>query len=144
MDPAVGSGYAFILWPIANGEEITKGTIKELDRLGVEAVDAHTLKVTLKAPTPYFLGMLTHPHAYPVHPKTLERHGDKWTRAGNLVSNGAYRLTEWVPQSQHPCGAQSALLGRGQRGYRCGGLPPHGEREHRAQAVPERRAGHHL
>ena len=99
MDPAVGSGYAFILWPIANGEEITKGKIKELDRLGVEAVDAHTLKVTLKAPTPYFIGMLTHPHAYPVHPKTLERHGDKWTRAGNLVSNGAYRLTEWVPQS---------------------------------------------
>ena len=99
VDPAVGSGYAFILWPIANGEEITKGKIKELDRLGVEAVDAHTLKVTLKAPTPYFIGMLTHPHAYPVHPKTLERHGDKWTRAGNLVSNGAYRLTEWVPQS---------------------------------------------
>ena len=99
VDPAVGSGYAFILWPIANGEEITKGKVKALDKLGVEAVDAHTLKVTLKAPTPYFIGMLTHPHAYPVHPKTLERHGDKWTRAGNLVSNGAYRLTEWVPQS---------------------------------------------
>ena len=99
MDPAVGSSYAFILWPIANGEDITKGKVKELDRLGVEAVDAHTLKVTLKAPTPYFIGLLTHMHAYPVHRKTIERHGDKWTRAGNLVSNGAYRLAEWVPQS---------------------------------------------
>ena len=99
VDPAVGSSYAFILWPIANGEEITKGKVKELDRLGVEAVDAHTLKVTLKAPTPYFIGLLTHMHAYPVHRKTIERHGDKWTRAGNLVSNGAYRLAEWVPQS---------------------------------------------
>lgn len=99
VDPAVGSSYAFILWPIANAEEITKGKVKEVGRMGVEAVDAHTLKVTLKAPTPYFIGMLTHHQAYPVHRKTLERHGDKWTRPGNMVSNGAYRLTEWVPQS---------------------------------------------
>lgn len=99
VDPAVGSSYAFILWPIDNAEAITKGQVKELERMGVEAVDAHTLKVTLKAPTPYFIGMLTHHQAYPVHRKTLEEHGDKWTRPGNLVSNGAYRLAEWVPQS---------------------------------------------
>ena len=99
VDPAVGSSYAFILWPIANAEAITKGKVKELDSLGVEAVDAQTLKITLKAPTPYFIGMLTHHQAYPVHRKTLQKHGDKWTRAGNLVSNGAYRLAEWVPQS---------------------------------------------
>ena len=99
VDPAVGSDYAFILWPIANAEEITKGKVKELEQLGVEAVDAHTLKVTLKAPTPYFIGLLTHHQAYPVHRKTLEQHRDKWTRAGNMVSNGAYRLAEWVPQS---------------------------------------------
>ena len=99
VDPAVGSSYAFILWPIDNAEAITKGKVEELERMGVEAVDAHTLKVTLKAPTPYFIGMLTHHQAYPVHRKTLERHGDKWTRPGNLVSNGAYRLAEWVPQS---------------------------------------------
>ena len=95
-----------------------------MDRLGVEAVDAHTLKVTLKAPTPYFIGLLTHMHAYPVHRKTIERHGDKWTRAGNLVSNGAYRLAEWVPQSHIRPGAQPPLLGRRQRAYRRGGLPP--------------------
>ena len=99
VDPAVGSSYAFILWPIANAEGITKGKVQELDRMGVEAMNAHTLKVTLKAPTPYFIGMLTHHQAYPVHRKSLEKHGAKWTRAGNLVSNGAYRLAEWVPQS---------------------------------------------
>ena len=99
VDPAVGSSYAFILWPIANAEGITKGKVQELDRMGVEAMNAHTLKVTLKAPTPYFIGMLTHHQAYPVHRQSLEKHGAKWTRAGNLVSNGAYRLAEWVPQS---------------------------------------------
>ena len=99
VNPATGSDYAFILWPVRNAEGITKGEIAGLDTLGVEVVDTHTLKVTLKAPTPYFIGLLAHHQAFPVHRGTIERHGDKWTRAGNLVSNGAYRLVDWVPQS---------------------------------------------
>jgi len=37
--------------------------------------------------------------AFPVHRATLEAHGDQWTRPGNLVGNGAYKLDEWVVQS---------------------------------------------
>ncbi len=99
VDPNVGSDYAFILWPIANAEEITKGKGKDLASLGAKALDALTLEVTLRAPTPYFLGLLTHHQAYPVHRASIEAHGSKWTRPGNLVSNGAYRLAGWVPQS---------------------------------------------
>jgi oligopeptide transport system substrate-binding protein len=100
INPATGSDYAFILWPVLNAERITKGEIAGLETLGIEAVDTHTLKVTLKAPTPYFIGLLAHHQAFPVHRGTIERHGKKWTRAGNLVSNGAYRLVDWVPQSR--------------------------------------------
>lgn len=100
VDPATASQYAFILSPIANAEAITAGELDEVDKLGVEAVDARTLRVTLKAPTPYFLGMLTHTMAYPVHRASLERHGDRFTRPGHLVGNGAYRLVEWSPQSR--------------------------------------------
>lgn len=99
VDPAVGSDYAFILWPVLHAEEITKGQISDLAELGVEVVDDRALKVTLKAPTPYFIGLLAHHQAFPVHRETIERHGDRWTRAGNLISNGAYRLVDWVPQS---------------------------------------------
>lgn len=99
LDPETGSDYAFILWSIKNAEAISKGEIKALGELGVKADGDHTLIVTLQQPTPYFLGLLTHHMAYPMPKSVIEKHGNKWTRAGNLVSNGAYQLAEWQPQS---------------------------------------------
>jgi oligopeptide transport system substrate-binding protein len=49
----------------------------------------------LTGPTPYFLGLLTHPVAYPVNRRNLEEFGDEFSRPGNLVSNGAYVLGDW-------------------------------------------------
>lgn len=97
--PATASRYAFILFPIANAEEIAAGKL-DPTALGVAAPDPHTVAFRLKAPTPYFLGLLTHHMAFPVHRATVERHGDRWTRPGNLIGNGAYRLHQWVPQSE--------------------------------------------
>ena len=99
LDPATASSYAFILFPIANAEAITSGTAKP-ETLGIAAPDPHTVVITLKAPTPYFLGLLTHHMAFPLHRATVEANGDRWTRPGKLIGNGAYRLVRWVPQSE--------------------------------------------
>ena len=56
-----------------------------------------TLEVTLNAPTPYFLEMLTHQATYPVNKAVVEKMGNDWTKPGNMVSNGAYTLAEFVP-----------------------------------------------
>jgi oligopeptide transport system substrate-binding protein len=48
--------------------------------------------MTLRQPTPYLLSLLTHPSTFPVHPGSVEQHGDNYTRPENLQSNGAYRL----------------------------------------------------
>ena len=53
--------------------------------------------MTLKAPTPYFLEMLTHQATYPVNKASIEKDGADWIKPGNLVSNGAFTLAEWVP-----------------------------------------------
>jgi oligopeptide transport system substrate-binding protein len=66
---------------------------------GVRAVDAQTLEIRLHAPTPYLLGLLTHASTYPVHRKSVEQHGARFARPGMLVSNGPFRLGEWVVQS---------------------------------------------
>ncbi|MBI3514440.1 MAG: peptide ABC transporter substrate-binding protein [Proteobacteria bacterium] len=100
VTPATASRYAFILFPIANAEAIAAGKLADPGQLGVAAPDDRTVVLTLKAPTPYFLGLLTHHMAFPLHRATLERHGDRWTRPGNLVGNGAYKLAQWVPQSE--------------------------------------------
>ena len=96
--PETGSKYSQILAPILNAEAVIRGE-KPVDALGVEALDDHTLQIRLKAPTPYFLGLLSHSSTYPVHRASVERHGEHFSRPGKLVSNGAYRLQEWVIQS---------------------------------------------
>lgn len=98
--PATASEYAFILWPIKNAQAISKGDNKELETLGVTATDTHTLTIDLEHPTPFLLGLLAHHMAYPLHKQSVEQGGDKWTRPNKLVSNGAYRLAAWTPQSK--------------------------------------------
>ena len=56
-----------------------------------------TFEVTLNAPTPYFLEMLTHQATYPVNKANVEKFGADFIKPGNLVSNGAYTLAEFVP-----------------------------------------------
>lgn len=98
VDPATLSRYSSILEPIENAAAVIDGTLDPAE-LGVTAVDEHTLEIRLDAPTPYFLGLLTHSTTYPVHRASVESLGPRFARAGNLVGNGAYRLEAWVVQS---------------------------------------------
>jgi oligopeptide transport system substrate-binding protein len=98
VDPATASTYAQILYPIANAQAVAQGELPP-EQLSIRALDAQRLEITLAAPTPYFLGLLSHSTAYPIHRPSLATHGGQFARAGNLVSNGPYRLTEWAVQS---------------------------------------------
>ena len=96
QDPATAAEYAAMLYPVKNAEQINKGENKP-DELGVKAIDDMTLEISLKSPTPYFLEMLTHMANYPVHKGSIEKLGADFIKPGNLVSNGAYTLAEFVP-----------------------------------------------
>ncbi len=96
MDPATAAEYANVLYPIKNGEAVNKGEMP-VDQLGVRAVDAGTLEITLQNPTPYFLQLLTHQTSYPLHPGNVAEFGDEFVRPGNLISNGPYTLGENIP-----------------------------------------------
>ncbi len=97
-DPRTVSVYSYILSPILHADEITAGQ-RPPEELGVRAIDDHTLEITLANETPYFLGLLAHSMTYPVHRASIEQHGDQFTRPGNLVGNGAFKLDEWIVQS---------------------------------------------
>ena len=98
VDPATAAFYAQMLGGIVNTSAIIAGEMSP-EELGVEAVDAYTLVIRLEQPVPYFLSLLTHPSAFPVHPPSVEQHGDAFARPGNLVTNGAYALQDWEPGS---------------------------------------------
>ncbi len=98
VNPETMAGFAQILIPIENAAEIIASKLPP-EKLGVTAVSDDTLVIRLTSPTPYFLGLLNHSGTYPIHRASLAAHGDRFTRPGNLVSNGAYFLDEWVVQS---------------------------------------------
>ncbi|MCP4767522.1 MAG: oligopeptide ABC transporter substrate-binding protein OppA [Gammaproteobacteria bacterium] len=96
-DPATASPYAWYLemTTMVNAAAIIAGKSKP-DTLGVEAIDDHTLKVSLEQVVPYLVKMMAHTTVKPVHRATIEKYGNQWTRPGNYVSNGAYKLSSWV------------------------------------------------
>ncbi|PXF92156.1 peptide ABC transporter substrate-binding protein [Brucella abortus] len=99
MDPKTAAGYASMLFIIKNAEDAAAGK-KPVDQLGVEAVDDHTLKITLNSPAPYFLELLTHQTGFPLHQKSVEANGDKFTTPGKMVTNGAYMLESFTPNDK--------------------------------------------
>jgi oligopeptide transport system substrate-binding protein len=61
--------------------------------VGIRALDDQTLEVRLNSATPYFSQLTAFYPLYPVCRECVEEHGTpEWTRAGNLVGNGAYTL----------------------------------------------------
>ena len=79
---------------INNAQAIIDGKATP-DTLGVSAVNAHTLRVQLDKPLPWFPGLTASFALYPVQKNNVE--GDKnWTQPGHLVGNGAFVLTNRV------------------------------------------------
>lgn len=97
VDPALASPYAgyMELMSIENVAEIIAGD-KPVTDLGVSAPDDHTLVVKLSQPLPYFSKMVTSAVTFPAPKWVIEKHGESWIHPENMVSNGAYVLTEHV------------------------------------------------
>ncbi len=97
-DPELASPYQWFIeiMGVKNGGAVMAGDMG-LDELGVKAIDDHTLEVTLEQPLPYFPLTTTHASTFPSPKWVIDEFGAEWTKPGNIVSNGAYVLTEHVP-----------------------------------------------
>lgn len=96
-DPKTASPYGSYLASayVLNAAEINAGS-KPPTELGVKALDAHTLQVTLAEPNSYLLKQLVHFPVLPVNRKVVEQYGKNWTQPQNFVGNGAFKLAQWV------------------------------------------------
>ena len=96
-NPNTASPYASYLQygHIVNIDDIIAGK-KPVTDLGVKALDDHTFEVTLSEPVPYFYKLLVHSSVSPVPRAAVEKFGEKWTQPANIVTNGAYKLKDWV------------------------------------------------
>ncbi len=101
LSPALGNQYANDYYNIVNAERFHKGELDDFSMVGVKAPDEQTVEFTLRKPDPIFLKRLASNVCGPVHPETIEKYGaiddmsNPWTRAGNHVGNGPFRLVAW-------------------------------------------------
>lgn len=107
LDPAVAAEYASFYYDIKGAQEFNSTremapTARERLRgeMGVQALDDKTLVFTLKNPRPTFLQLMALWPVFPMRQDAIEKHGDKWTEAGNLIGNGPFILKEWVHQDR--------------------------------------------
>ncbi len=99
LAPATGAPYANILYTLRNAERVNKGALPA-DALGIRALSEASLEIRLEHPAPYFIAQLTHITAKPLHSASVEAHGSRFTRPGNLVGNGAFMLADYVPHDR--------------------------------------------
>jgi oligopeptide transport system substrate-binding protein len=94
LDPATAAPGAAWFDAIAGAAALRRGEASP-ESLGVRAPDPRTVEFVLERPAP-LLSLLRLPLAYPVHLPGVAVHGSAHTRPGNLVSNGAYALRDWI------------------------------------------------
>lgn len=99
LDPTTGAQYAAMLWDIKGGKAFNLGR-GSADDVGVRAVDDRTLEVELERPIPWFLDLLAFGPFCPVPRWAVEAHGMHWTKPENIVTNGPFHLSRWVPSYQ--------------------------------------------
>lgn len=86
---------------VKNGEAFYNGELTDFSKVGIKAIDQHTVEYTLEAPTPYFLSMLNYVCFFPVNGKFLTEKGEQFgTTHENFLYNGAYLLDKFEPQNE--------------------------------------------
>lgn len=103
LAPELGAANASLLHVLRGARAFHRGESKDFATVGVEAPDARTLRLTLEAPCPYFLPLLTHFIWLPVHVPSIRTAGPetsrttRWTTPERFVGNGAFRPVEYRP-----------------------------------------------
>ncbi|MEE2709244.1 MAG: peptide ABC transporter substrate-binding protein [Gemmatimonadota bacterium] len=96
LDPEVANPYAFFYYDIKNAKPVSQGAIKDLNQLGIQAEDDLTVVIETERAAPHLPHIVSFSLAYPAPKWAIEKHGKKWTEAGNIVSNSSFKLDEWA------------------------------------------------
>jgi ABC-type oligopeptide transport system substrate-binding subunit/class 3 adenylate cyclase len=93
LDPRSPGSSVAIYFVLENGQDYYLGRNRDSDRIGVRALDDHTVEFRLVAPAPYFMSVMNRPDAGPQPRHAIEREGDRWTEPDRQVVSGPFRQT---------------------------------------------------
>lgn len=100
-DPKTGSQYAYLFSGIKNADKIQKGEEKDLNELGIHALDDSTLKIELEKPMPQLKSILTNAPFFPQNETFVRESGKKYgTAAKYTLASGPYKMKKWSGSSE--------------------------------------------
>src|SRR5918996_3285505 len=97
ISPDLAADYAYQFFGIVGAEDYNRckqNCDAARDRVGVRALDERRLEVNLTSPQPWFIQQAAHHSFLAIHRPTVERFGERWTEAANIVTNGPFQLAE--------------------------------------------------
>lgn len=96
VSPNSRSGYAYIFTGVKNATAITAEKMP-VDKLGVKALNDHTLQVDLEYPMPYFNKMMIMPAFFPQSRAALKKFGNKYgTDSSKMYYDGPFKANGWT------------------------------------------------
>jgi oligopeptide transport system substrate-binding protein len=93
------SGYPADLG-IENATAYQLGTVTDWSEVGVKALDASHLRISLDAPNPAFLHGMALPSMVALPQKNLKSFPYSWQTAARWVGNGPFVIKSWTPNSR--------------------------------------------
>ncbi|MBF0103181.1 MAG: ABC transporter substrate-binding protein [Desulfobacterales bacterium] len=84
-----------LLFILKNAAGFNDKKIKDIESIGVRAIDDFTLEFILEYPAAYFPTILATPIFRPLPRKAIEQFGDQWTKPEHIQTNGSYQLALW-------------------------------------------------
>jgi oligopeptide transport system substrate-binding protein len=101
LSPQLAADYAYQFFGIKGAHAYNACDAKKQDcaalrdKVAVSAPDAYTIRIQLTSPQPWFIQQMAHTSFLAVNKSAVEKYGNNWTEAKNIVTNGPFKLTAW-------------------------------------------------
>ncbi len=96
IDPETASNYAYQLFYIEGARGYYQGNLDDISAVGIQVIDASTLRITLESPIAYFLALTTFPTYFPTHESFDDHDGIAFNQFNSgLIFSGPYKIGSW-------------------------------------------------
>ena len=100
LNPDTGAIYAYIISTFIKGADAYNQGDGSAEDVAIETPDDKTLRVTLEAPFPFWLGLTAFQTYLPQNQRFVEKQGDQYAQSADaMLYNGPYTLTQFEPSS---------------------------------------------
>ncbi|MEJ6400902.1 peptide ABC transporter substrate-binding protein [Nicoliella lavandulae] len=95
VNPKTKSQYSYLFDSIVNGAAITAGKMAP-DKLGIKAINSHTVQISLVKPVAYFKTLMAYPLFGPQSEKAVKKYGSKYgTKSQFMLYSGPFKIVNW-------------------------------------------------